>query len=96
MMRKLTFILAAAAACAAATSANAGDPPRACTSAPESQWLKIEAIQAKVEEQGYHVRKAKFKKNCGEVYATGKNGERLELFVDPTDARIVESKKADD
>jgi hypothetical protein len=95
-MQKLPFILAAAVACAAATSANAGDPPRSCTSAPESRWLRIADIQAKVEEQGYKVRKAKFKKGCGEVYAIDKNGQRMELFVDPTDAKIVDSKKAGD
>jgi hypothetical protein len=93
-MRKLPFILAAAV-CAAATSANAGDASRVCTTAPESQWLKIADIQAKVEAQGYQVRKAKLKKNCGEIYAS-KNGERLELFVDPTDGKIVETKKGDD
>lgn len=95
-MRKLPFILAAAVACAAATSASAGDASRACTTAPESQWLKIADIQAKVEAQGYQVRKAKLKKGCGEIYATDKAGQRVELFVDPTDAKIVQTKKDDD
>ncbi len=94
-MRKLPFILAAAV-CAAVTSANASDSSRACTSAPESQWLKIADIQAKIEEQGYKVRKAKLKKNCGELYAIDKKGQRVELFVDPTDAKIVETKQEDD
>ena len=72
-----------------------GRSSRACTAAPESQWLKIADIEAKVEAQGYKVRKAKLKKNCGEIYAT-KDGQRVELFVDPTDAKIVETKKDDD
>jgi hypothetical protein len=94
MMRSLPFILAAAV-CVAATSANAGDASRACTTAPESQWLKVADIEAKVEAQGYKVRKAKLKKGCGEIYAT-KDGQRVELFVDPTDAKIVETKKDND
>ncbi len=95
-MRKIPFIVCAAVVCAAVTSANASDASRACTTAPESQWLKIADIQAKVEGQGYRVRKAKLKKGCGEIYATDKAGQRVELFVDPTDAKIVETKKDDD
>jgi hypothetical protein len=95
-MRKLPFILSAAIVCAAAGPALASDASRACTTAPESQWLKIADIQAKLEEQGYKVQKAKLKKSCGEVYATGKDGKRVELFVDPTDAKIVQTAKGDD
>jgi hypothetical protein len=95
-MRKLPLILSATLACAVATSANAGDASQACTKAPESQWLKIAAIQAKVEEQGYKVRKAKMKKSCAELYATAKDGKRVELFADPTNGKIVETKEDDD
>jgi hypothetical protein len=95
-MRKFSLVLSALAVCAAATAANASDPSRACTSAPEAQWLKIADLQAKVEEQGYKVRKAKLKKACGELYAVDKSGERIELFVDPTNAKIVETKKDED
>jgi hypothetical protein len=92
-MRKLPIILSAALACAAVTSANAGDASKGCTTAPESQWLKIADIQAKVEAQGYKVTKAKMKKTCVELYATDKSGQKLEVFADPTDGKIVETKK---
>jgi hypothetical protein len=97
-MRKLPFVLSAAIAFAAsaAAPASASGPSQACTTAPESQWLKIAEIQAKLEEQGYRVAKAKFKKSCGEIYATDKAGQRVELFVDPTSARIAETKKVTD
>jgi hypothetical protein len=95
-MRKFSLVLSALAVCAAATAANASDPSRACTTAPQSQWRKIADLQAKVEEQGYKVRKAKLKKACGELYAVDKSGERIELFVDPTNAKIVETKKDED
>jgi hypothetical protein len=91
-MRKLPFILSAALACAAVSAANAGDASQGCTKAPESQWLKISDIQAKVEAQGYKVSKAKMKKTCVELYATDKGGQKLELFADPTDGKIVETK----
>jgi hypothetical protein len=71
------------------SSAQASSFGRPCTAAPESQWLPIEQLQAKVEAQGYTVKKAKLKKACGELYTLDKNGRRVELFVDPTSGKIV-------
>lgn len=82
-------MLATAALLATATFANAGSLGRPCTSAPQSQWLSLDALQAKIEAQGYKVQKAKLKAACGELYTIDKNGNRVELFVDPTSAAIV-------
>jgi hypothetical protein len=35
------------------------------------------------------VQKAKLAKACGEFYSLDKNGNRVELFVDPTSGDIV-------
>lgn len=89
-MRKLPiFALAILLFGGAAAAAQAGDLGRPCTSAPQSQWMKLEQLQAKVEAQGYKIRKAKLKNACGEIYAVDKNGARVELFVDPTSGEIV-------
>lgn len=82
-------MLATAALLATATIANAGSLGRPCTSAPQSQWLSLDALQAKIEAQGYRVQKAKLKAACGELYTIDKSGGRVELFVDPTSAAIV-------
>ena len=82
-------MLATAALLATATIANAGSLGRPCTSAPQGQWLSLDAIQAKVEALGYKVQKAKLKAACGELYTIDKNGSRVELFVDPTSGAIV-------
>lgn len=74
---------------AAATTAQAGSLGRPCTSAPESQWLPMKDLQAKVEALGYKVQKAKLKNACGELYTIDKTGNRVELFVDPTSGQIV-------
>ena len=67
-----------------------GRQPRATLySAPQSQWLPIQELQAKVEALGYKVQKAKLKNACGELYTIDKNGGRVELFVDPTSGEIV-------
>lgn len=88
-MRKITMFTVAAALLATAATAQAGSLGRPCTAAPESQWLSLNELQAKVEAQGYTVKKAKLKKACGELYTLDKNGQRVELFVDPTNGQIV-------
>ena len=88
-MRKIAIFTLAAAALGIAATAQAGSLGRPCTSAPETQWLPMQQLQAKVEAQGFKVQKAKLKNACGELYALDKNGNRVELFVDPTNGQIV-------
>ena len=88
-MRKLTLLMTAAGVLGIATAAEAGSLGRPCTSAPQSQWLPMQALQAKVEALGYKVQKAKLKAACGEIYTIDKTGNRVELFVDPTNGEIV-------
>jgi len=88
-MHKMTALTVAAALLGTVSLAQAGSLGRPCTAAPQSQWLSLDALQGKVEALGYSVRKGKLKKACGEFYATDKTGARVELFVDPTDGKIV-------
>ena len=88
-MRKIALFAAIAASLGVATLAQAGSLGRPCTSAPESKWLSMQELQAKVEALGYKVQKAKLKAACGELYTIDKTGARVELFVDPTSGAIV-------
>ena len=88
-MRKITALTVAAAILSTVAAAQAGSLGRPCTAAPESQWLPITDLQSKVEALGYKVQKAKLKNACGELYTLDKNGNRVELFVDPTSGKIV-------
>jgi hypothetical protein len=88
-MRKVTLIAAAAALTVTASAADASSWGKPCTSVPETQWLSVQALQSKVELQGYKVQKAKLKKACGEFYTLDKAGAEVELFVDPTNGSIV-------
>jgi hypothetical protein len=81
--------IATALALLGVASAQAGSLGRPCTSAAQSQWLSMDALQSKVEALGYKVQKAKLKNACGEMYTIDKNGGRVELFVDPTSGAIV-------
>lgn len=74
---------------AGAAATQAGSLGRPCTTAAQTQWLSLAALQAKVEAQGYRVQKAKLKNACGELYTLDKSGARVELFVDPTNGDVV-------
>ena len=89
-MRKIAIVAAAALLSISGFSiAEAESLGRPCTTVPESQWLPLEQLKAKVEAEGYKVQKAKLKAGCGEIYALDKNGARTELFVDPSSGQIV-------
>ena len=88
-MRTTTIVVATTAVIASAFSAQASSLGRPCTTAPQSQWLSVDALKAKAEAQGYKVQKAKISKACGEIYALDPNNARTELFVDPTSGEIV-------
>lgn len=88
-MRKLAILTAAFVSIGGLSAAYAGSLGRPCTSAPQSQWLSLDALKAKVAGEGYKAQKAKFAGACGEIYALDRNGARAELFVDPTSGQIV-------
>ena len=88
-MRTITMIAAALAAFGGVSVLEAGSLGRPCTTAPQSEWLGLDALKAKAEAQGYKVQKAKIAKACGEIYALDRNNARTELFVDPTSGEIV-------
>jgi hypothetical protein len=88
-MRKILILTAAVAVLGSAAAAQAGSLGKPCTAAPENQWLPLQQLQAKVEAMGYKVQKGKLKNACGELYTLDKDGNRVELFVDPTNGQII-------
>jgi hypothetical protein len=89
LMHTITILAAALIGLSSIATAQANSLGRPCTSAPESQWLSLDALKAKAEAQGYRVQKAKLKAACGEIYALDQNGARTELFLQPTSGEIV-------
>ena len=86
---KISALAIALAMLGIASSAQAGSLGKPCTGAPNNRWLSVEALQSKVEALGYKVQKAKLKNACGELYTLDKSGNRVELFVDPTNGQIA-------
>ena len=88
-MRKLIFIAGALAIASASGAARAESLGRPCTDKPESAYLSLDALRAKVMEQDYEIRSGAIKETCGEFYVLDKAGKRAELFIDPTTGAIV-------
>jgi hypothetical protein len=87
---RIAFLLAALAGLAAtAGAAHADSLGRPCTDKPESEYLNLDSLKAKIVEQGYQIRSGEIRLTCGEFYVLDQNGTRAELFVDPTSGKIV-------
>ncbi len=88
-MRRLMALTVAASILAPAGLAHAGSFGKPCTAQPAGEWLSVQALQTKLEQQGYKVRKGKIKNSCGEFYTTDPKGQKIELFLDPATGVIV-------
>jgi hypothetical protein len=82
-MRKLLIVPALALAIAVAAGSAFATSDEARPAAPRDQWMSTAQITEKFTAQGYDVRKVKVEKGAYEVYAVGKDGKRLETYVDP-------------
>jgi hypothetical protein len=60
-----------------------------CTTEPKTKWLKDKEVQAKLEKQGYTVKRIKTEGSCYEAYVQGKDGKKAELLVNPVDGAPV-------
>jgi hypothetical protein len=86
----LTFAVFAAFS---ASPAFAASYSGTCTTAAKETWMTEAAAQAKITEAGYTVTSIKTTRtgNCYEAYVMDKTGKKMELFLDPTTAKIVHS-----
>ena len=50
-----------------------------CSLAPKSKWQPKEALQQRLESDGYNVRRIKIEGGCYEVYAFDKEGKRANM-----------------
>ena len=91
-MNKRILTLAALAVLTASPAFAAGYSGT-CTTAAKANWMTEAEAQAKITEAGYIVTSIKTTRagNCYEAYVTDKSGKKMELFLDPTTAKIVHS-----
>jgi len=92
---KKPLILAASSLALALTfsaPAFAEDDGGNCNVPSGSEWMSKSDVTAKTAEQGYNVRRVKREDGCYEVYATNKDGKRMELYINPVSGKIVKTK----
>jgi hypothetical protein len=62
-----------------------------CPEYPKNEWMPQAQARAKIEAQGYKIRKFKVDGNCYEIYGTNKDGKRAEVYFDAKTLDIVKA-----
>ena len=62
-----------------------------CTAHPKSEWMSEADAKAKIEAQGYNIKKFKVDGNCYEIYGTTKDGKKAEIYYDTKTLDVVKS-----
>jgi hypothetical protein len=94
MMTVRVAVLASIAAVGVAAFANmaaADNDELKCTDAAQSAWMSQDAAKDLLKQQGYQeVRKIEVTEgNCYEVYGIDAQGEKVEVYLDPTNGKLV-------
>jgi hypothetical protein len=63
-----------------------------CDSGPQSGWQAQEALQKRLTDQGWQVRRIKVDGGCYEVYAIDSTGQRVEAYFHPVTLASVPTK----
>jgi len=56
---------------------------------PEAERQPIEALQRKLEDQGWKIKKIKTDRGCYEAYATTGGGQRVEAYFNPKTFKLI-------
>jgi hypothetical protein len=62
-----------------------------CPAHPKEEWMKPEEARAKLEGQGYKIKKFKVDGECYEIYGRNKDGKKVEIYFDTKTLDIVKS-----
>jgi hypothetical protein len=83
--------MAAIGMAAFASMAAADNNDLKCTDAAQAGWMSQGATKDLLKQQGYQeVRKIEVTEgNCYEVYAIDAQGDKVEVYLDPTDGSLV-------
>lgn len=84
MLKIITLVVAAAFSTGAFASAK-------CAAHPKTEWMSEADAKAKIEAQGYVIKKFKVDGNCYEIYGTTKDGKKAEIYFDTKTLDIVKS-----
>jgi hypothetical protein len=78
----MKYIVAAAAVATLAAVSVPAFAKADCKAYPKSEWMKEADAKAKIEAQGYTIKKFKVDGNCYEIYGKNKEGKKVEIYYD--------------
>ncbi len=60
---------------------------------PQDKWMKEADFKKGLEAQGYQIKTFKVSKGqCYEIYGFDKTGKKVEIYFDPSNAKVLEVK----
>lgn len=62
-----------------------------CEKHPKEEWMKEADAKAKLEADGYKIKKFKVDGNCYEIYGWNKEGKKVEIYFDTKTLAAVKS-----
>lgn len=68
---------------------------KSCTSEPKSKWISESEFKAKLEKEGYEIRKFKQPGTCYEIYGKNPQGQKVEVYFNPVTAEVIKSEVED-
>lgn len=58
---------------------------------PEAEWQPQQALETKLQAEGWTIKKIKVDEGCYEVYGKNAKGEKMETYFDPKTFDVVKS-----
>ncbi|GAB3254299.1 PepSY domain-containing protein [Chitinimonas naiadis] len=80
---------AIAAALALAFASHLASASAECPAYPKAEWMKESDARAKLEKDGYKIKKFKVSGNCYEIYGHDKAGKKVEIYFDAKTLAII-------
>ena len=74
------------------TLSNLAFAKKNCTTEPKSKWMEESVFKAKMESEGYKIRKFKQPGTCYEIYGQNPEGKNVEVYFNPVTGKVVKSK----
>ncbi len=62
-----------------------------CPANPKAEWLSEAEARARIEAQGYKIKKFKIDGNCYEIYGHDKAGKKVEIYYDTKTLAVIKS-----
>jgi len=84
MLKIALLLLAATVSTSALASAQ-------CVKHPKDQWMPEADAKARLQAQGYVIKKFKVDGQCYEIYGTNKEGKKVEIYFDTKTLEVVKA-----